>query len=133
MPFGMWAATVYLGHSIVCLYLVVPGLVCTHCAYYGRTCHSGQGRLAALLFPKRDTGRFGERFKCMRFAAPVSLAPLIAGIAQLVLRFSWERAALTIVFGILALGCTGLVTLRLVCPHCAQRSICPGARKARPE
>jgi hypothetical protein len=126
-----WAAIAYLGYSIVCMYLVIPRFVCTHCSYYGKICHSGQGRLAALLFSKRATEPFGEYFKCMRFAAPVFLAPIIAGLSLFVLRFSWERVGLTFAFGVLALGCTRIVTVRLGCPHCRQRPVCPACQKLR--
>jgi len=125
-----WAALAYLGYSLVCMYLVIPRFICTHCTYYGKTCHSGQGRLAALLFSKRQTERFGDHFKCMRFAAPVFLAPIVGGLALFIVHFSWEPVGLTIAFGILALGCTRIVTLRLGCPYCHQRSVCPACRKS---
>jgi hypothetical protein len=126
-----WAALAYLGYSLVCMYLVIPRFICTHCTYYGKTCHSGQGRLAALLFSKRETKRFGDYFKYMRFAAPVFLAPIVSGLVLLIIHFSWERVGLAIAFGILALGCTRIVTLKLGCPHCNQRSVCQAWQKSR--
>ena len=129
--FNTWAAAAYLGYSLVSMYLFIPRFVCTHCSYYGKTCHSGQGRIAALLFSKRDTERFGEYFKCMRFAAPVFLAPLIAALILFFLHFSWERLALVVGFGTLALWCTRMVTTRLGCPHCKQKSVCPACRNSR--
>ncbi len=126
-----WAAGAYLGYSLICMYLVIPRFICTHCTYYGKICHSGQGKLAALLFSRRETDRFGDYFKYMRFAAPVFLAPIVGGVAQLILHFSWERVGLTIAFGTLALGCTRLVTLKLGCQHCSQKSVCPTWQKSR--
>lgn len=126
--FSTWAAAAYFGYCAVGMYLLIPRFVCTHCSYYGMTCHSGQGRLAALLFSKRDTGLFNSCFKSMRLAAPVFLAPLIAGLVLSVLRFSWEPVAMTVGFGILALGCTRMVTKRLGCPHCKQKPVCPACR-----
>jgi hypothetical protein len=127
--FNVWVAMIYLGYSIVCMYILIPRFVCTHCLYYGKTCHSGQGRLAAFLFSRRDTTLFGSYFKYMRFAAPVFLAPLIAGLILLSLNFSWERVVLIISFGMLALWCTRIVTMRLGCPYCNQKSTCPAYRK----
>jgi hypothetical protein len=123
-----WAAAAYLGYCLVSMYLLIPRFVCTHCSYYGKTCHSGQGRLAALLFSKRDTELFKSCFKGMRLAAPVFLAPLIAALVLSFLHFSWGRAALAIGFGILALGCARMVTKGLGCPHCRQKSVCPACR-----
>ena len=122
-------AGAYLAYALACMYLLLPRLVCTSCSYFGRTCHSGQGRLAALLFAPRDQAEFARRFRSMRLAAPVFLAPLLAGIVLLPLRFSWRLAAATVVFGVLALGCTRLVTKRLGCPRCRQRHVCPGCAR----
>jgi len=127
--FNIWAALIYLVYSIVCMYLLIPGFVCTSCSYYGRTCHSGQGRISALFFPKRDTNLFSSYFKYMRLAAPVFLAPLIAGIILFFFHFSPELVILTIAFGITALWCTRIVTLKHGCPHCNQQSVCPGCQK----
>jgi hypothetical protein len=126
--FDPWAAGAYLGYCFVSMYLLIPRFVCTHCSYYGKTCHSGQGRLAALLFSRRDTALFTLSFKCMRFAAPVFLAPLAAALILSFLHFSWGRVALTLGFGTLALWCTRVVTRRLGCPHCKQKSVCPACR-----
>jgi hypothetical protein len=106
------------------MYLLVPRLVCTSCSYYGQTCHSGQGRIAGLLYSPRPQGSFPSRFRYMRLAAPVFLAPLLAGGLLLLLRFSLAHVVLTVLFGILALGVTRFVTTRLGCPRCQQRHIC---------
>ena len=84
-----WVSAAYFGYCLVSMYLLIPRLVCTHCSYYGRTCHSGQGRLTALLFSKRDTELFESCFKNMGLAAPVFLAPLVAGLILSFLHFSW--------------------------------------------
>ena len=125
---SLWVSAAYFVYCLVSMYLLIPRFVCTHCSYYGMTCHSGQGRLAALLFSKRDTELFSSCFKNMRFAAPVFLAPLVTGLILSFLHFSWGCVASTIGFGILALGCTRMVTKRLGCPHCGQKPICPACR-----
>ena len=127
--FNAWAAIIYLSYSLLCMYFLIPKFVCTSCSYYGKTCHSGQGRLAALLFSKGDTALFNSNFRYMRMAAPVFLAPIIAGAILFFLDTSWERMALTIGFGVLALWCTRIITKRLGCPHCNQNLGCPGCRK----
>jgi hypothetical protein len=126
-----WAAGAYLAYSLACMYLLLPRLVCTSCFYYGRRCHSGQGRIASLLFSPRSQAEFASRFRSMRLAAPIFLAPLLAGIVMLFVRFSPRLAACTLAFGILALGCTRLVTKRLGCPRCRQRHVCPAIQRTR--
>jgi hypothetical protein len=127
---GTWAAVTYATYCVVSMYLLIPRFVCTYCSYFGRRCHSGQGRIAALLFAKRNDALFGTSFKCMRFVAPVFLAPLIAGITLWVFQFSWEILGMTVLFGILALYCTRVVTMRAGCPHCKQEAVCPAYAKA---
>ena len=123
------AAAAYSVYSLVCMYLLIPRLVCTSCSSYGRTCHSGQGRIASLLFSPRDPAGFTARFRYMRLAAPVFLAPLLAGLVLLFLRFSPGLAVATVLFGMLALGVTRLITTRLGCPRCQQRHVCPACRR----
>jgi hypothetical protein len=118
-------AGAYVAYSLLCMYVLLPYLVCTSCSYYGHTCHSGQGQIAGLLFSPRDRAEFAVRFRHMRLAAPVFLAPLVGGITMAIVRPSFILAANTIGFGILALGCARLVTQRLGCPRCKQQSICP--------
>jgi len=130
---GTWAAAAYLGYSVACMYLFLPWKVCTHCAYHGRTCHSGQGRIAGLLFAKADAAEFSRRFKLMRLAAPVFLAPLVAGLAICAVHFMWWRLAATLGFGILALAVTRAVTCGLGCPRCEQRAVCPAFQGSPPK
>ena len=123
------AAGAYLVYSLVCMYLVLPRLVCTSCSYYGQTCHSGQGRIASWLFASRPQTGFGAAFRHMRLAAPVFLVPLLSGIVLLVLRFSLALAVSTVLFGVLALGVTRFITTRLGCPSCQQRHVCPAHQR----
>jgi hypothetical protein len=88
--------------------------------------------MASLFFSPRDKAEFAARFKHMRLVAPVFLAPLLAGIGLLLLRFSPGLAASIFAFGVLALGCTRLVTIRLGCPHCQQQHACPAGRQRLP-
>jgi hypothetical protein len=133
-----WAAAAYLGYSLACMYLFLPWGLCTRCSYYGRTCHSGQGRISGLLFARGDPAEFSSRFKLARFAAPVFLAPLVAGVVLCAVHFTWWRLGSTLAFGVLALGATRAVTCGLGCPHCDQRAVCPAflraaGRQANPE
>ncbi len=123
------AASAYFVYALGCMYLLLPRLVCTSCAYYGKACHSGQGRLASLLYSSRPQAYFPSRFRYMRIAAPVFLIPLLAGSALLVFRFSLALAIATVLFGILALGVTRFITTRLGCPRCQQRHICPAHQR----
>ena len=129
--FNIWAAHIYLVYSLVSMYLIIPRYVCTSCSYYGKTCHSGQGRISALFFSKRDPNLFSSNFKYMRFAAPVFLFPLIIGVILIFIHYSFALALLTFAFGMTALCCTRIVTYKLGCPHCNQKSICPGCNKIR--
>jgi len=128
---SVWAAEAYAAYCLISMYLLIPRLVCTHCAYFGQVCHSGQGLIAGVLFPKAEGAMFGSYFRFMGIASPVFLAPLIAGLILSVFQFSWEVLVLTAIFGILALWCTRVVTKKLGCPHCKQHSICPACTRTK--
>jgi len=56
---GLWAV---LGYAILALLAVALALAygCTRCYYYGRVCGTGLGKIAALIFNKRDEEEFGK-------------------------------------------------------------------------
>lgn len=56
---GLWAV---LGYAIPALLAVVLALAYgrTRCYYYGGVCGTGLGKIAALIFNKRDEEEFGK-------------------------------------------------------------------------
>lgn len=129
--FNFWVAHIYLVYSLATMYLIIPRFVCTSCSYYGKICHSGQGKISGLLFSKRDTNLFRSNFKYMRFAAPVFLLPLIIGVILIFFQYSFALALLVFAFGFTALVCTRIVTYKLGCSHCNQKSVCPACNKLK--
>ena len=128
---GVWVLGAYVAY---CLWLEVRLLksACADCAYYGRTCGTGKGRLCALLFRRGDPHRFAAREVSWLQILPdlsVSLVPLIVGIVLSILGFSWTR--LVAMLGLLALSSAGNAAVRgnLLCAHCEQRSLgCPASK-----
>ena len=51
-------AWIYLALAIIMVGVVLRKLVCTNCYYYGKWCHTGWGKLSALLFKQGDMEKF---------------------------------------------------------------------------
>jgi hypothetical protein len=108
---------------------------CVHCAYYGRVCFSGKGKVAAWLFRRGDPSTFARREVTWWALLPdllVTLIPLAAGLVQLIRDLDW--IVLLPMAGLVALAFpgTGLVRSRLACCHCRQRELgCPAEQLFR--
>jgi hypothetical protein len=103
---------------------------CVDCAYYGKACAFGKGKLCAVAFERGDPQRFAEREISWAEVLPdflVSILPLIGGVVFLVANgWDWSIAALLALLVILASGGTAFVRGTFACRYCKQRELgCP--------
>jgi hypothetical protein len=126
-----WLSVPYL---LYCLWLEIRVLQksCVNCAYYGRACGFGKGKLCALLFRRGDPHRFAARQITWVDVLPdflVSIVPIAGGIILLVRRFDWLILIWMIALLLLSFGGSAVVRGSLVCKHCQQRAIgCPAEK-----
>ncbi|NIN64840.1 MAG: hypothetical protein GTO63_09095 [Anaerolineae bacterium] len=118
-PFGWWAVG---GYGALGLATLASSLAfgCTRCHYYGRLCGTGLGRVAALIFGKREEEEFGNspsQMLAWTLVGITLLIPLAGGLAALSGRSS--------ILGLMALATyVGLLIVisvthsRLVCYRC---------------
>jgi len=126
--FGLWLAALYALYAVWVEVKVLRGS-CVHCAYYGRVCGLGRGKLCALLFPRGDPEWFNRRTIGWRDMLPdlmVSVFPLLGGVILLIRDFSWVILRLMLVLVLLSTAGNGVVRGSLACKHCRQRELgCP--------
>lgn len=100
---------------------------CVDCAYYGKACAFGKGRLCAIAFEQGDPQRFAEHEISWAEMLPdflASILPLIGGILLLVTDgWDWLIAVLLTLLLVLAFIGTGLVRGTFACKYCKQREI----------
>jgi hypothetical protein len=126
---SIWLAIPYL-FFVLWLEVRLLRTGCVDCAYYGKTCAFGKGRLCALAFEQGDPQRFAQREASWAEMLPdllVPILPLIGGIAPLVAcSWDWLIAGLLILLIVLASVGTGFVRGSLACRYCEQRELgCP--------
>lgn len=117
--FGLVAVLGYVGLASIAVAMAVAS-GCTRCAYYGRLCGAGLGRIAALVFKKGDEKEFG-RVASQRVAwtlvGLVLVLPMVAGLVSVAQSLTVPRALMLAAF--LGLMAAMLIThSRLVCPRC---------------
>lgn len=126
----VWMALYILGALILELRLLKRS--CVNCYYYGKFCAFGKGKLASLLFKKGEPAKFSNTPACWIEILPdflISLIPLLAGIALLIINFDF--LLLLLVFLLIALSSAGNGFIRgsLACRHCKQRELgCPAEK-----
>lgn len=119
--FGQWAV---LGYALVSLLAVVLSLAsgCTRCYYYDRVCGTGLGKIAALIFKKRDEEEFGKSLSqtlSWTLLGVLLLLPIVAGLISLREGFALPRLLWLVAF--LGLMAAIVVThSRFVCNHCQE-------------
>ena len=105
---------------------------CVDCAYYGKVCGFGKGKLCALLFKKGTPENFAEATVSWSDVLPdflVFIFPIIGGIVSLVRNFSWPVVVLLGVLVLLASVGNGVVRGAFACKYCRQREIgCPASK-----
>ena len=105
---------------------------CVNCYYYGRFCAFGKGKISALFFKKGNPKAFLKDKITWKDILPdflVSIIPIIAGIALLILKFSWPILLSIIALIILTSAGNSFVRGKLACRFCKQRELgCPAER-----
>jgi hypothetical protein len=126
--FGLWLAALSVVYAVWVELKVLRGS-CIHCAYYGRVCGLGRGKLCALFFARGDPEWFSRRpisWKAMLPDLMVTVFPLVGGVILLVRDFSWVILGLMLVLILLSTVGNGMVRGSLACKHCRQRELgCP--------
>lgn len=127
---AIWLAALYL---LYCLLMEVNVMrrSCVKCAYYGKMCAFGKGRLCSFFFKQGDPSGFAERQISWFEMVPdflVSVIPVVGGIALLIRGFSWGVLAMVAGLLLLSLGGNAFVRGTFACRYCKQReSGCPAA------
>jgi hypothetical protein len=105
---------------------------CANCYYYGDICAFGRGKLCIWLYQSGDPRQFAKREVSWRDVVPdvlVLALPLVGGIADLVLEFTWLTLGSLVLLLTLTFAGNGFVRGSLACAHCKQRELgCPAAR-----
>lgn len=120
------AAIGYILIIIVFIWILLKKHNCTTCYYYGKWCHLGWGKYAALFF-KKDSGNAatGGRLSVIWMILP--LIPLLGAVAVMLWKgFSWITLIILIVF--LVLNVFQFAVLRKEgCRRCKRRFDCAGS------
>ena len=98
---------------------------CSTCVYYGKWCHLGWGKYAALIC-KRDSGNpeIGAKLAVIYIILP--LIPIVGAIAvTLMSGFSWTLLIAMVVF--VAFNGLAFAVRPQACSRCKRRATCPGS------
>lgn len=119
--FGPWAVMVYVAVGLVGLTLSLA-FGCTTCYYYGRVCGTGLGRIAALVFKKRDEEEFGKSHSqtvAWTLVGITLVLPVAAGLISLSQGSTFSSLLVLTAF----LGLVAVIVVthsKLVCSHCRE-------------
>jgi hypothetical protein len=131
---GFSVGFLYLAFALVEMYVVMPLTVCPNCVYYrlqGSLCISGLNLVSQRFAKEGDPKRFADRAKgilCPNNLYLFSLvAPILAVIPALILRFSWSLLGIFAVLVVLLLFRFFVIFPKIACLHCYAKHQCPQA------
>jgi len=105
---------------------------CKNCYYYGKICGLGKGKIAPLFIKKGEPSKFAERDISWYHLIPdflVSIIPLVGGIIQVIINFSFILIGMIIILVILFFGGTAVIRGSFACKYCKQRELgCPAEK-----
>jgi hypothetical protein len=134
LGFGLAIAFLYVMFCLYCEYRVMK-YSCVHCAYYGKLCGFGRGKLASLLFGPGDPQRFIDRKVTWVAVLPdflVFLIPLVGGLILLIKDFDGLLLLAMVLLVILAFGAPPVTRGQYACKYCKQKDIfCPAEQLFR--
>lgn len=122
-------AVIYIFYCIFSL-IFIWKFVCVHCYYYDKICSSGYGKISAMISKKGDLRKFKNKFKYLvGVVSPAWFIPLIAGIIQIAIDFSWLLLFMVLIFIVIAFIILPIESKKYSCKHCKQQNLCGWGRK----
>jgi len=127
--FNHVVAWVFLGVALLLVFVVLRGLVCTNCYYYGKRCAAGWGKLSALMFKQGDIEKFNDSIGIK--LAPViygslTVVPLVLGTIATIQHFSVLKVIVLV--ALLLVGFySGTISRKRTCAQCKMRCCCKGS------
>jgi hypothetical protein len=117
-------ASAYLAVCFFWYIVVQPKLACSNCAYYGKVCPSGLGKLSVLLYrPGPGYEVWGAKVARIFWRYWYAGVPVLGFAYLLVFRFSLSTAIFAVAF-LAATALYFLVQRKLCCADCLVRNIC---------
>ncbi len=123
---GIFHSILYLIFFGTMYLFIIRKFLCTHCSYYGKTCHLGLSKIATKLFEKGSEEKFESRMKKidLPFWMITIFWPVLGMLFVLSRSFSYYVVLLLGLFislfavGFFMIGSRG-------CPDCERNSECP--------
>ncbi len=122
-------AWTYLGFFIFMVGIVLRGLLCPNCYYYGKWCCLGWGKLSALFFKKRGAEDFS--FSLGQSLAPavygfLAIIPLILITVSILQEFTLLKVVVAVLFLLLSFY-SSVINRKKDCAQCRMKLICRGS------
>ncbi len=129
--FAPLAGLIYFATAFLMITVILRKLVCVNCWYYGKWCHTGWGKLSALMFKQGKVENFASctGLKIVPFFyGLLSLIPVGLGIAALIINPDKNMANVAGLALLLTVSfSSGVLVRRKTCAKCKMKLICPGS------
>jgi hypothetical protein len=122
-----WLGWAYLADGIIMMGFVMRKIVCANCAYYGKRCSLGWGKLSAAMFKQGNIEDFAEKTRIAPvYYGSMTLLPIIFAVIAIVMDSTllvpglYGIGAMVVIMAIMG------TSRKKTCAQCKMRLICPG-------
>ncbi len=122
-----YISILYALFIFIMLGFVLRKHLCTHCFYYGKSCHCGWGKLSALIY-RKDSGNISIASKLIGLTwGIVMVLPILIMIFAIIIgKVSFGSISIVLFLYILLVIINGITHVQ-DCRNCKMRFICPGS------
>ena len=120
---------IYLIFELTMVLFVMRILVCKHCYYHGKLCHTGWGKLSAIYCQQGELSHFGCGIGgaiIPIFYGAMALLPLIFGIISIINTYSFFKICIIIIF-LFVVVMSSFTLRKRSCEICKMKNMCPGS------
>ena len=117
----------YIVFSLFMLVLFLRKHLCTHCYYYGKTCHCGWGVLAAKLYKEKSGDQtLGGILAGVTWAVIMLLPIILMVVAMIFIKGVFFTTMIYLIPFIILVGINGYLH-KVDCDQCKMKFTCPGS------
>ncbi|MEW5803364.1 MAG: hypothetical protein AB1847_14820 [bacterium] len=122
-PGSVWISLFWVLWVLANYLFLIRIKVCRHCAFYGRKCPMGWGKVVPLLAGQGDPDGFSRLKWPMLYFFSFALLPQFLMVVSLIRTWDIILACIEALFALLGLSLCILARV-LCCPRCSMKSVC---------
>ncbi len=118
---------IYVLFTLIMLIFILRKHLCTHCYYYGKSCHCGWGHLSSKLFKKESGNQKAGGILAGITWGTIMVLPVISMVLLIITNEVKLKQEMLYLVSFVILTVINGVLHKIDCENCKMKYICPGS------